>query len=195
MHTHLHNNLFLIKEHLGLFKASNNYDIYDPNTGAEILECREKHLGLLTKIFRFTDYKRFTPFHLFIQTPDGTQVLRIRKGISALRAVVQVYDEHDQLIGMFKEKFISLGGAFRAYAPTGEELFQIKGSLTSWNFSIKNGEEELGIVRKKWNGIGKEFFTSADNYILEIPSTLAPKDPRRQLILAAVMCIDMVIKE
>ena len=30
------------------------------------------------------------------------------------------------------------------------------------------GEKELGLVTKKWSGIGKEIFTSADNYILEI---------------------------
>ena len=27
----LEKNLFLFKEHIGMFKASNNYDIYDPD--------------------------------------------------------------------------------------------------------------------------------------------------------------------
>ena len=29
MHSALNNNLFLVKEHVGLFKAANNFDIYD----------------------------------------------------------------------------------------------------------------------------------------------------------------------
>jgi hypothetical protein len=38
-------------------------------------------------------------------------------------------------------------------------------------------------------------FTSADNYVLEISASVSPDDPARQMILAAVMCIDMVLKE
>lgn len=46
-----------------------------------------------------------------------------------------------------------------------------------------------------WAGMGKEFFTSADNYVLQIEENVAQDSPLRQLILAAVMCIDMVLKE
>ena len=58
MHDVLNRNVFLVKEHVGMFKAASNYDIYDPETGGVILECREEKLGILTKILRFTDYKR-----------------------------------------------------------------------------------------------------------------------------------------
>jgi hypothetical protein len=30
MHATLENNQFLVKKHVGIFKASNNYDIFDP---------------------------------------------------------------------------------------------------------------------------------------------------------------------
>ena len=58
MHEVLNKNFFLVKEHVGMFKAANNYDIYDPESGQIIMDCREERLGLLTKIFRFTDWKR-----------------------------------------------------------------------------------------------------------------------------------------
>ncbi|MEJ2240202.1 MAG: phospholipid scramblase-related protein, partial [Gemmatimonadales bacterium] len=64
-----------------------------------------------------------------------------------------------------------------------------------WNFKFKAGEKELAHVQKKWAGVGKEFFTSADNYMLEISAEVPPDSKLRQLILAAVMCIDMVLKE
>ena len=69
MHPALANNLYLIKEHVGFFKAANNYDVVDPETGREILHCREPRLGWVTKMFRFTDYKRLTPFHIEVTTP------------------------------------------------------------------------------------------------------------------------------
>ena len=53
----VNSNLFLVKEHVGLFKAANNYDIYDPASGEMIMQCREPSLGLLTKLLRFTDFK------------------------------------------------------------------------------------------------------------------------------------------
>ena len=53
----------------------------------------------------------------------------------------------------------------------------------------------MASVTKKWAGLGKELFTSADNYVLEIADSVSADDPIRMLILAAVFCIDMVLKE
>ena len=50
-------------------------------------------------------------------------------------------------------------------------------------------------MTKKWSGIGKEMFTSADTYMLKISDIVEPDNPVRQLILGAVMCIDMILKE
>ena len=54
----LEKNLFLFKEHVGMFKASNNYDIYDPDSKKIILHCREKNLNFFFKIVRmfFNDF-------------------------------------------------------------------------------------------------------------------------------------------
>jgi hypothetical protein len=68
MHDLLKRNVYLVKEHVGLFKAANNYDILDPESGDIIMECREVKLGLLTKILRFSDAKRMTPFDIEIRT-------------------------------------------------------------------------------------------------------------------------------
>ena len=60
MHNSLNNNLFLIKEHIGMFKAANNFDVYNPETSEIIMNCREDNLGFFTKIFRFSKYKMMT---------------------------------------------------------------------------------------------------------------------------------------
>jgi uncharacterized protein YxjI len=54
---------------------------------------------------------------------------------------------------------------------------------------------ELASVAKKWAGLGKEMFTTADNYMLSIQPTVKSDARVRTLILAAVLCIDMVLKE
>jgi hypothetical protein len=80
MHPVLNRNLFFVKEHVGFFKAASNYDILDPQTNQVIMECREERLGVFTKLLRFTDYKRNTPFDIQIRTPDGAPVLSAQRG-------------------------------------------------------------------------------------------------------------------
>ena len=191
----LNRNVFLVKEHVGMFKAANNYDIHDPQTGDIIIECREDRLGFITRLLRFTDYKRMTPFDIQIRTPGGNQIVRITRGVSIFLSKVEVLDEHDQVIGGFKQKLFSIGGSFNVLDANDNPICMLKGKWTGWNFKFMSGDTELAHVTKKWAGIGKELFTSADNYILEITESVPADNPIRQLILAAVMCIDMVLKE
>tara|TARA_Y100001968_G_scaffold317214_1_gene345961 strand:+ start:407 stop:1039 length:633 start_codon:yes stop_codon:yes gene_type:complete len=195
MHDAIRKNVFLVKEHVGMFKAANNYDIHDPQTGDLLMECREERLNFLTKLFRFTDYKRMTPFDIQIRTPDGQQLIRITRGISLLLSSVSVFDENDQLIGGFKQKFFSIGGAFNVLDANDQPVCTLEGKWTGWDFKFMAGETEFAHITKKWGGIGKELFTSADNYALEISEAVPADHVARQLILAAVMCIDMVLKE
>lgn len=190
----LSKNVFLVKEHAKLFKAANNFDIFDPETGQLVMECRE-NLGLITRIFRFSDCKRMTPFNVCVRTPDGRQVVRVQRGVSVFLSKVRVYDENDEQIGGFKQKFFSIGGAFKVLDRNDQPLCELKGKWTGWDFRFVSGGTELAQVSKKWAGIGRELFTSADNYVLSISPEVPPGHPVRKLILAAVMCIDMVLKE
>ncbi len=194
MHDALNRNLYLVKEHVGLFKAANNYDIYDPEGGEIILECREDRLGILTRMLRFTDFKTSTPFNVEIRTPSGEQVVRVSRGISLFLSNVSVFDENDELIGGFKQKF-SIGGAFSVLDPSGNPICDLKGKWTGWDFRFVKDEVEFAHVTKKYAGLAKELFTTADNYVLEMSEDVPPDNPIRQLIMAAVMCIDLVLKE
>ena len=195
MHPALRNNLFFVKEQVGIFKASNSYDIFDPNTNTQILTCREPSIGLLTKIFRFTDYKRMTPFHVEVCTPNGQKVLTVKRGFSLFLSTVEVLDENDVRVGSFKQKLFSIGGKFDVLDLHDQSICTLQGKWTSWDFRFVQGDKEYASVSKKWAGLGKELFTTADNYMLTINETTSPDDPVRILILAAVMCIDMVLKE
>lgn len=191
----INKNLFLVKEHVGLFKAANNFDIYDPESGQLIMECREPNLGLITKLLRFTDFKRMTPFDVQIRTPEGQRVVRIKRGISLFLSKVEVRDENNQFIGGFKQRFLSIGGRFDVVDKNDNNICQLSGKWTGWDFYFKSDDKEFAHVSKKWAGIGKELFSSADNYILEISESVEKNDDVRKLIIAAVMCIDMVLKE
>ena len=188
-------NDYLVKEHVGLFKAANNFDLYDPATGQIVLLCREETLGLFTKILRFTDYKRYTPFDISVRTPAGELVVQVTRGISILRSRVEVRDGKGRLLGTFRQKLLSIGGAFDILDLSEKVVCTLKGKWTGWDFRFLSGTTQLAHVTKKWAGIGKELFTSADNYVISIAPSVPADGPARPLIVAAVLCIDMVFKE
>ena len=191
----LNHNAFFVKEHTGIFKAANNFDIYNPETKELLMTCREENLGFFTKMLRFTDYKRYTPFDIEIKTSNGEKVISVKRGISIFLSTVHVYDAQNRLIGMFKQHFFSFGGKFDVLDETGTSLCTLKGKWSGWDFKFVKDTKEFAQVTKKWAGIGKELFTTADNYVLTISDKVPEDHPLRKLILGAVMCIDMVLKE
>ena len=195
MHPVLNRNLFFIKEHTGIFKAANNFDIYDPENQQQLMTCREEKLGFFTRILRFTEYKRMTPFNIVVSSTSGEKVLTVKRGVSLLRSKVEVLDEHDNVVGKLKQQLFSLGGKFSVLDADENFLFSLKGKWTSWDFKFVKDDMEFARVTKKWAGIGKEFFTSADNYILKVEDQVPQDNNIRVLLLGAVLCIDMVLKE
>jgi uncharacterized protein YxjI len=192
----LNKNIFFVKEHVRIFKASNSFDIFDPETKEIVMECREENLGFFTKMLRFTDMKRMTPFNMVIKLPGGQKVLTVRRGVSLFLSHVEVLDESDRIIGKFKQKFFSIGGKFEVLDPGDRPLCMLRGHWASWDFKfVSHDGREFAAVTKKWSGLGKELFTTADNYVLQISSEVPSDHSLRKLILAAVMCIDLVLKE
>lgn len=191
----LNKNLYLIKEHFGLLKAANSYDVYDPESGEILMECREPNLFWLTKILRFTDFKRMTPFDVQVKTADEQRVVRIMRGISLLVSKVEVRDGNNELVGYFSQKLFSIGGRFDVFDKHDQLVCSLEGTWMAWDFYFKQGETTLAHVTKKWQGLGAELFTSADNYVLDVNPEVPENSDIRLLIFAAVMCIDMVLKE
>ena len=187
-------NIFLVKEKIGMFKASNNYDIFNLENNELVLTCREPNLGFFTKLFRFTDYKRMTPFDIEIRTASGELTIQIKRGVTIFRSDIDVFDGGGRKIGVFKQKFFSFGGRFEVHDHQDKHLCTLQGKWTGWDFKFNKDNKELANVSKKWAGLGKEFFTSADNYIINI-TDVAEESALRPLLIAAVMCIDMVFKE
>ena len=196
MHPALNKNLFFVKEHVKIFKAANSFDIFDPETKEQILQCSEDNLGFFTKMFRFTDYKRTTPFNMNVKDMNGNVLFTVKRGVSFFLSKVEVLDANGMLVGMFKQKFFSIGGKFEVFDASERSLCMLRGKWTSWEFKfVSNDGKDFAAVTKQWGGLGKELFTSADNYVLEINSQVPTDHPLRILILAAVMCIDLVLKE
>ena len=191
----LNRKTFLVKERVAFLKLTDTYDIYDPATGQQIGIAREEVSGLI-KALRFLVNKRLLPTTVNVREREqGPVVLSIRRGMTLFRSRVTVSGQAGE-IGRFKSKLFSWGGGFHVLDTQDNPVAQIKGDWKGWNFRfLANDGSEMGKVTKKWAGLGKELFTSADNYVIALDEkrTLPPQSAA--LLLAAGLAIDIVYKE
>ena len=185
---------YFVREHVGFMKLHEAYDILDPETGDVIAEAREE-ASSFRKFLKLFMNKTMLPFEIVLTDASGKKILTIRRGFTFLRSRVEVYDAADQLLGTFQQKLFSIGGRFKVLDAQGVEVAELKGNLIGWDFKFLDIQgNELGRVTKKWAGVGKELFTTADNYVVTLSEEVDPVGTG-PLLLAAALCVDMVLKE
>lgn len=184
---------FFVKEHVGVLKLTDTYDILDPETGQQLGTAKEEP-PTWAKYLRLLLGKQFLPTAVNVYETEGQPpVLSIRKSPSLLRAKVSVLDGTGRTLGHFKSKLFSLGGGFWVMDSAEQQVAEVKGDWKGWNFKFLGADgREIGSVTKKWAGAGKELFTSADNYMIAL-SEVSPANAG--LLLAAGLAIDVVFKE
>ena len=185
---------YLVKERVGFMKLVDVFDIYNADTGEKIGVAIERPSGLV-KALRLLINKRFMPTRVDIGPSENEPpYVSIRRGITFLRSKIMIIGKGGTSLGYFKSKLFSLGGGFFVYNDNDEQVAEIKGDWKGWNFKFLSASgEEIGLVTKKWAGIGKELFTSADNYVISLSGE--PDETRAALLLAAGIAIDTVFKE
>jgi uncharacterized protein YxjI len=187
---------FLIKEQVAFLKTTDVYDIYDADSQEQIGVAKEDP-GQLVAFLRWFISKKLMSTKVYVTSTETDEVVfTIRKPVSFWRERVEVYDANEKCVGYFKSKIFSLGGGFWVYDDKDVQFAEVKGDWVGWNFRFLGPEkEELGLVTKKWAGLGKELFTSADNYIVSIDDSLEDQPVAKMLLLAAALAIDIVFYE
>jgi len=189
---------FIVKEHIGVLKLADTFDIFDARTQAKVALAKETPGGLI-HVLRFLINKQMLPTKIFIYSGDnaeneGALLFSIQRGMTLFRSRIDILDRDGKSMGWMKSKAFSLGGAFRVHDAADNEVALVKGDWKGWNFRfLDKGEQEIGSITKKWAGVGKELFTTADNYIISLKG--APSRERNALLLAAGLAVDTVFKE
>ena len=187
---------FFIREHVGLLKIKVTYDILDPETQALLGTAKETTPGWILLLRLFLN-KSMLPLVVAISANDSEKpILTMRRGFTFLRSKVWLESANGDKLGYFKSKLFSFGGGFWVYDMKDAKVAEIKGDWKGWNFRfLDESGKELGLVTKKWAGIGKELFTSADNYLISINDLGKEQAAYGALLLAAGIAIDTVFKE
>jgi uncharacterized protein YxjI len=184
-------NTFFIDEKIGFFKFTNAYKVYDEHGEIGLIQQRltagQKFLRLLLK-------KAMLPFHLEITDLNGDVLVTIKRGWTFWMSKITLIDSRGDLLGTIKQKFAILKPTFKIADEAGVEIASITGDWKGWNFKIMDNNNQIGTISKKWNGILKEAFTTADKYVVDIVPEYA-EDKRKMAIVSCAVTIDMVLKE
>jgi uncharacterized protein YxjI len=189
---------YFIREHVGFMKLSDTYDILDPTTQQQIGIAKEKP-SVLIHVLRLLVNKKLLPTKVFVydganHEDDGRLLFSIHRGFTLLRSRVDICDRYGNVVGWLRSKIFSMGGAFYVFDAADNEVAFVQGDWKGWNFRVQDrSENEIGTITKKWAGIGKEMFTTADNYIIALNHDPAPE--KAILLLAAGLAVDTIYKE
>ena len=187
------NNTFVIDEKIAAFKLSNAYKVYN-GEGQEIGAIQE-HKPLTYILLDFMLPKSMVPFELNILNIDGKRIAQLKRGLTLFMSKVQIFNETGASIGSFKQKFTLMKPKFSLMDNLGHEIATIKGDWKAWNFEITDAAGQVvGSIGKKWNGLGKELFTTADKYAVSIEPLLTD-ETTRIAVASVAAAIDMILKE
>jgi len=186
-------NRYFIDEKVDFFKFENRYLLYDGD-GMPIGGIYQK-LTAGQKLLRLLFNKGMLPFMLEIQDEAGVVQATVKRGWTFWMSSIDILDHQGQGIGKIKQQFRLLKSRFRIYDTQEQLVAEINGDWTAWDFVISNAQgQPIGAIAKKWAGMAKEFFSTADKYNVGISPEL--NNPQQKvIILAAAITIDMVLKE
>ena len=116
----------------------------------------------------------------------------MKRAFTFFLSKINVY-QNEQLVGYYKQRF-RIKPTFEIYDKNDKLIANIKGNFIAWDFKIEdiNGNI-IGGINKKWAGLAKELFTSADNYVIRFHGKV--DETTRRLIMSAAASLDMVYKE
>lgn len=131
------------------------------------------------------------PFTMALKTPEGSTLLMLKRPWRWWLAHLDVEDGAGNHLGSIQQRFAFFERLYDVHGPTGELLATLRGPFFKpWTFLVEQSGREVGKIQKQWSGLGKEMFTSADNFGVTFGDI---GDPRvRTLVVAATFLIDFV---
>ncbi len=184
----LNHETFLIKKALNTPEYTADFDIFEPEMGALILECRERPVSI-------KDAKHSEGFNIVLTLPhSGHQVARLNgrfpRTFGLSRGKVSIYDDEDELIGVLK-KGNCRPDLVTLHSPDGQNrLVSVRGSLKDWDFQIVGAGFSPMTTSRNWDGEGKELITEDGNFAIVFPSTMPHNDPVREMTLITMLSLN-----
>jgi uncharacterized protein YxjI len=185
----------VFKQKVKLIEMNQEFKIWD-GTGAEVGTIRQEGQSALKKVARLvSSLDQYMSHTLAVYDMSGAKVCEMTRPRKVFKSRLTVRDGTGRDAGAITQANVFGKIRFDLHGATGETLGQIRAeNWRAWNFSIVDStEREIARITKKWEGLAKTMFTSADNYVLEVDPGVT--GDLRLLVLASAAGVDVALKQ
>ena len=165
-------------------ETENRYKILDPNDN-EVLYAYEES-GFMGRQF----LGGHRPLTLNIIDGEGKLLLTARRKFFWFFSHLVLLSPEGSLIGRMQRRLKLIGRRFDLYNDLGQVGFIDGPLLRPCTFWVRQNGRELAKVTKRWSGLSREMFTSADTFHVEFADPML-SEPMRWLILGSAFAIDL----
>lgn len=175
------------------FETRNKYRICD-ELGRDIAFAAEQQKGFFGFLFRqFLGHWRTFEIHFYDN--NRREFMIARHPFRWFFQRVELYEMNGRQIGSIERCFSILTKSFVVQDTLERILFEVNSPFWRlWTFPFIRGGRESARVTKKWTGVGYEFFTDKDTFLVEYNDSSLSAD-ERALILAAALYVDLLFFE
>ena len=174
-------------ELMGFIETANKYQILDKD-GQKQGFMAEKSWGLIGTLLRQCLRNR-RPMHIVVWNQNKEEVLCLKRPFYFFYSKMNVFHGRHKL-GSIRRRFNILNAWYDILNRNGKSIGRIQSKYHFHKFSILNSRNaEIGAINKQFGNIGKEVWTDADTFFVNLPSDWGSSE--KALLLAAAITIDM----
>ncbi|WP_299956036.1 phospholipid scramblase-related protein [uncultured Modestobacter sp.] len=185
--------VLVVEQKTKLVELTNEYAVFDGN-GQQLGAVVQVGQSGLRKAFRFVSrYDQFLTHRLEVRDPTGV-VLVLTRPAKLMRSRVQVTRPDGSPVGEIVQANVL--GRIRFDLVVGGGLVGAvqAENWRAWDFAITDaGGVEVARITKRWEGLARTLFTTADRYVVQVHRRLA--EPLADLVLAAALTVDTALKQ
>jgi uncharacterized protein YxjI len=187
--------VLVINQKAKLIELTNEYRILD-EAGAQVGVIREEGQSKAKKVLRFvSNLDQFMTHTLAVYDAAGTKVVEMVRPRKIMKTTVHITDGAGREVGRIVQQNVMGKKRFALEGPSGQVMGSINAeNWRAWDFVIQDDRgSEVGRITKKWAGLLKEGFTTADNYVLQVSG--APSPELRRMMVASAAGVDLALKQ
>lgn len=166
-------------------ETENRYTVSTPD-GDRLLYAYEES-GFWGRTF----LNNHRPLSIHVVDNDNESVLTASRSFFWYLSHLHVQDGSGREVGSVRRRLTILNRQFEFEDSNGEVQAEMRGPLLRPNtFMVYKHGAEIGRVTKQWSGIGREAFTDADTFLVQMDTSSADRD-FALLMLASALAIDL----
>ena len=186
--------VLVVNQKAKLIEITNQYSVFDAD-GNVIAHVNQVGQSTAKKILRMiSSVDQFLTTKLEITDATGATVMTLTRPAKVFKSTVIVSDPNGNELGRIVQDNV-FGKIRFALEVGGKQIGAIKAeNWRAWDFAIENADgREVARITKKFAGLAKAMFTTADNYMVDIHDDLS--QPLHSLVVAAALSVDTALKQ